>query len=338
MAINTSSLIYFLTDAVSAYTEDFTLIQRENPVLFEMNGVQYSVHISSVHDSGNSRANPDEQRIQIQRSVIDKQRSRHQNGIVTLFIGFFPDGTVFTAWEPEHVFSQNPTSGGSVYSRLSHQRIASDVGSAVFASRSTNLGRGVVTISLRSEALGFYCENWALLHTLNDEADAERLINSAAIVIEADSKPGKTEKDVTIAGQRKLITITRTAFARGAKFRDDIMRAYGGRCCVCGRQLGLVQAAHIIPHNHPESVDHISNGLALCVEHHKFYDDVLLLPAAGQRFHLNELRVEHLRNIGQDSGIDAVRALAQTNYRVPDHVPSRPNDDYLERGRLIRLG
>lgn len=338
MAVNTNSLIYFLTDAIAAYTEDFTLIRRANPVLFKMNGITYSVHISSVHDSGKGRDNPDEQRIQIQRPVIDTQRARQGNQIVTLFIGFFPDGNVFSAWEPEHVFSQNPKDGGTVYARFSHNQIASDMGAAVRESRSNNLKRKVVTISLRAEALGFYCENWPLLHTLNVGVDAERLMNSAATMIEADTKPGKTETQITVAGQRKQVTITRRAFARSPKFRDDIMRAYGGSCCVCGRQLGLVQAAHIIPHNHPESVDHISNGLALCVEHHKFYDDVLLLPAAGQRFHLNELRVEHLRNIGQDSGIDAVRVLAQTNYKVPDHVPSRPNDDYLERGRLIRLG
>lgn len=338
MVVSTSSLIYFLTDAISAYTEDFSLLRRDNPVRFEMNGNQFSVHISSIHDSGNSRPNDDEQRIQIQRSVIDLQRAREGAEITALFIGFFDSGRIFTAWEPAHVFSQNPVRGGSVYARLSHEETAFNSGVAIRESRGHNLGRNVLTISLRSEALGFYFENWLLLHEIKSSQDAERIVNNTAASIESGAKSGRIEQSVEIANQRSVVTITRTAFARSAKFRDDVMRAYDGKCCVCERQLGLVQAAHIIPHNHSESDDHISNGLALCIEHHKLYDDALLIPVAGQTFFLNEIRVEHLRNMGQDSGIDAVRALAQTNYRVPDHVPSRPNDDYLERGRLIRLG
>lgn len=338
MVVSTNSLIYFLTDAVAAYTDDFSLLRRDNPVLIEMNGNQFSVHISSIHDSGNSRPNDDEQRIQIRRSVIDLQRARQEAGITALFIGFFDSGGIFTAWEPAHVFSQNPVRGGSVYARLSHEAIAFNNGVAIRESRGHNLGRNVLTMSLRSEALGFYLENWPLLHEIKSNQDAERIVNNTAASIETDAKTGRIRQSVQIANRRSLVTITRTAFARDPKFREAVMFAYEGKCCVCSRQLGLVQAAHIIPHNHDESVDHVTNGLALCVEHHKLYDDALLIPVSGQTFFLNELRVEHLRNMGQDSGIDDVRALAQTNYRVPNHVPSRPNDAFLERGRLIRLG
>ena len=151
MALSNSSLMYFLTDSLRSYTEDLIVNSRTNPVLCEMNGVKYSIHISSIHDSGNTRTNDDEERIQIRRTVIDEQRRREQAGIVSLFIGFFPEGETFTAWEPAHVFAQRPERGGSVYARWSHNSLARLQSVALRRSRSTNLGREVVTLAMRKE-------------------------------------------------------------------------------------------------------------------------------------------------------------------------------------------
>ena len=338
MALSNSSLMYFLTDSLRSYTEDLIVNSRTNPVLCEMNGVKYSIHISSIHDSGNTRTNDDEERIQIRRTVIDEQRRREQAGIVSLFIGFFPEGETFTAWEPAHVFAQRPERGGSVYARWSHNSLARLQSVALRRSRSTNLGREVVTLAMRSDALGFYFENWRTLHSLRDEADAANLMLATARLIETDSKSGAIAEAIVLPRERVVVTVTRTAYARDPKFRDAVMQAYNGRCCVCGRQLGLVQAAHIVPHSQPDSVDHLRNGLALCIEHHRMYDDALLLPTAYGRLHLNLDRVEHLQNIGRGAGLDGVRALANERYWVPDDDASRPENALLERGVHIRLG
>ncbi len=338
MAISTSSLLYFLTDSLAAYSDDFRIINRQNPIEFVFNAINYSVHISSIHDSGNTRKNDDEERIQIRKSVIDLQHSRGAAGTVPLFLGFFSDGKVFSAWEPDHVFAQNPAKGGSVYARFSHENIARNEGAAIRVSRSKNLSREVATLSFRTEALGFYLENWGILHRLRDQGRAQALLLSAGRVIETETKSGTMEEAIQLGQERALVTVTRTAFSRDPKFRDAVLRAYGGRCCVCDRQLGLVQAAHIVPHSHPDCQNMITNGLALCVEHHRLYDDALLLPTSAGRFHLNANRVEHLQNIGQDSGLDAIQKLATGQYRVPEHVPSRPSDAFLERGVRIRLG
>ena len=79
-------------------------------------------------------------------------------------------------------------------------------------------------------------------------------------------------------GKREKFAFVRTSYPRDPVFKYQVMKAYGHACCVCGRQLGLVQAAHIIPHSIPESPNNVNNGLALCVEHHNLYDDGLLLP------------------------------------------------------------
>lgn len=64
---------------------------------------------------------------------------------------------------------------------------------------------------------------------------------------------------------------------RSRDFRRKVLRAYEGRCCVCGYDLRLgnrlagVEAAHIMWHT-VGGPDEETNGLALCVLHHKAFD------------------------------------------------------------------
>mgnify|MGYP001616536573 CR=1 FL=1 len=45
---------------------------------------------------------------------------------------------------------------------------------------------------------------------------------------------------------------------------------------MCGIQLELVEAAHIIPHSHEKGTDEIGNGISLCALHHAAYDRSLI--------------------------------------------------------------
>lgn len=333
------SLVYFLTDSLSEYSEDFLLLENRNPALFELNGKKYSVHISSVHDSGESRTNEDEDRIQVSKETIALQRERSIAGVTALFIGFFDQGDVFTAWEPAYVFSQNPqVGGGSVYARRSHRVNTLQNGAAFRAVSAKNLGRETFTISLPTNAAGAYVENWEVLHSVTSEAVLQELVAGFERGLEGKQQIVKSEVAVGAGGQRKVVVITRKAFARDPKFKEKVLAAYKNSCCVCSRQLGLVQAAHIVPHAHPDSSDDIRNGLALCVEHHKLYDDKLLMPAPGNRLFLNPSRVEHLQNIGQGFGLDSLREIEAKGFKVPDDEQSRPDDAFLEKGLRLRLG
>ncbi len=116
------------------------------------------------------------------------------------------------------------------------------------------------------------------------------------------------------------------------------MDAYGQTCCICNRQLGLVQAAHIIPHSEENSPNSVQNGLALCIEHHRLYDDALLLPGPDQQLIFNKERAEYLEQTNQNKGLDGIEALDRQRYQVPEDAELRPRDDYLEQGIAIRLG
>ena len=64
---------------------------------------------------------------------------------------------------------------------------------------------------------------------------------------------------------------------RSPDFRTKVLRAYEGRCCVCGYDLRIgrrpagIEAAHIMWHT-VGGPDEEANGLALCVLHHKAFD------------------------------------------------------------------
>lgn len=63
-----------------------------------------------------------------------------------------------------------------------------------------------------------------------------------------------------------------TVLVRDAQFRGAVLDAYGRECAMCGLGLSLVEGAHIYPASAPGSVDTVSNGLALCANHHRAFD------------------------------------------------------------------
>lgn len=338
MSANNISVPYFLADSLKEYSEDFYVKDNQNPFLIHLNGRDYSIHASEIHDSGSGRTNPDEWRIQLQSSIKRTQLERHSQGVICLYIGFFPDGKVFSAWEPDRVRSLNSDGTGSVYIPNSDQQVVSEQGFALRFVNATLLKRLSPEISLPINCLGMYIENHVAFQKAENAASMASLLKTNEAVVIFDQITTETAKEIEEVRQREKLVTTRLAFTRDPKFRQAVMQAYGGSCCICGRQLLLVQAAHIIPHSHHDCLNHVSNGLALCIEHHRLYDDALLLPTSNQLLHLNENRVEHLQNIGQDAGIDQLRNLSKTTYKVPEHGASQPNNEFLERGVHIRLG
>jgi putative restriction endonuclease len=60
-------------------------------------------------------------------------------------------------------------------------------------------------------------------------------------------------------------------------FREKVLEAYRSQCAFCClRHIELLDAAHIIPDNIPESQPTVNNGLALCKLHHAAFDSFML--------------------------------------------------------------
>jgi putative restriction endonuclease len=80
---------------------------------------------------------------------------------------------------------------------------------------------------------------------------------------------------------------------------------------MCGVQLGLLDAAHVVPVEHPDGTDEISNGVALCALHHRAYDRGLVMFDDKYHIHVSKLLVEELKIAGQLGGVAAFRKNLQ---------------------------
>lgn len=338
MSLDNTLLHYFVRDALGPYSEDFRIADRHNPTVLRLNGHVYSIHVSYVHDSGNARENVDEVRIQINRQLIETQRVRNQDGQRVAFLGFFPEGKAFVAWDPRHVFSLQAKTIVSVYARQSQLEGVEANQAAVHRFQARFLDETSFAIALPSSALGFYLENIEHFHRMPTEASIQQLIANHMDTFDETGLGGAGEFDVADGGVRERFTYERKAFPRDPRFTKAVLGAYERSCCICNRQLGLVQAAHIIPHSEQDSPNTVQNGLALCIEHHRLYDDALLLPGPGRVLVFNEERAAFLRGTGQGRGLDEIQSFAGREYNVPGNADHQPRDEYLERGIAIRLG
>lgn len=111
------------------------------------------------------------------------------------------------------------------------------------------------------------------------KADPKLIDNVALSLLERNFAPS-LHQDILAAvglhlGYDEIEAITRRK--RDPRFRRDVLAAYYEQCCVCKYDIKMngaavaLEAAHIKMHS-AGGPDEVSNGLALCVIHHKLFD------------------------------------------------------------------
>lgn len=103
---------------------------------------------------------------------------------------------------------------------------------------------------------------------------------------------------------------------------------------MCGVQLQLLDAAHILPAAHPASTDGTNNGVALCVLHHRAFDRCLVTFDATFRTRLNEAGVLRLTNL--DGGLQAFRESLRPVLRLPADRRDRPAPRFVAAANAAR--
>lgn len=77
--------------------------------------------------------------------------------------------------------------------------------------------------------------------------------------------------------RRAYLTATVKVRLHQRSFREKVLAAYRSQCAFCRlKHQELLDAAHIIPDNLPESKPTVDNGIALCKLHHAAYDSLIL--------------------------------------------------------------
>lgn len=322
LILSRNDLKFLLIDSLRLYSNDVVFIDGSNPYRFSINKKEFFVLIKNVHESGEGRPNPDECRVQIASSqAFDVALSSRADVVV---LGYFADEQVFTAWNPYLMrprYNQRQTV--SLYSRFSVMSRA--VANGIAEYEDTNSQR---IISFKPEYLGLYLDNIKNIHTLN-EVELQELVKLSDQLQLVDG-----DEEVDIDGHKLQVNHVRAV--RDPKFRRLVYDAYGHRCAMCGIQLELIEAAHIVPHAHPKGTDEITNGICLCALHHTAYDQSLVFFDDQFRIQMNTEKFEYLEKIGRDGGYRKLAGLAFEEIQLPANQIFHPNLENVRIANAVR--
>jgi putative restriction endonuclease len=191
-------------------------------------------------------------------------------------------------------------------------------------------GNGEIAVALSPDLLVEYVANQAALHGYGDVPGEIEILEAAARGMRL---PEETISQLPETRRATVNMVSR--LARESSFRIRVLRAYRHSCAACSLQLGLVQAAHIVPVATPGSTDETGNGLALCALHHLGYDSGILGVYPDYSIAISQRRLAHFLSIGQGEGREKFAAV-HAQILVPHQQKDRPRPEYLKRGLEVR--
>ena len=310
-------------DACHQHTEAVFYIGDHNPYRVSFNNKEVSAFVANIHRAG--RHDPDEFRIQCPGDLPSRLAASKSQQKTVLILGYHAGSDVFSAWDPE-LFLRRSTrvQRFSIYTRLSRIRQANRAGFARYLDT-----EGQVVLLFRSEYLGLYIENTEIIHRATERA-LKNIVDAYGHIRLGD----RPQRHITIA--RRKITVTHHQYPRTRKFRTMVLSAYGNRCAMCGMQLELVEAAHLVPHAHPEGTDAIGNGLALCSIHHKSLDTGLIYLDDDYSILMNDVRVAYLRKLKLVEGLKRYKRNLRPSLALPRAVSQYPRRTNILLAKQLR--
>lgn len=320
--LDPSDLKYLLIDSLNLYTNNTYYIDGSNPYRFSINKKKFYILIKNIHESGEGRGNQDECRIQVARSNNFNPAISESSNVIIL--GYFHDEKVFTAWNPfmmRERFNRRDTI--SLYSRFSIQRKAAENGISTYIDNNNQS-----IISFQPQYLGLYLENFESIHLLNEE--------SLKNLIEKSDQFNSEDSFNELNYENNRITITHKRYRRDPRFRHAVYNAYKNKCAMCGIQLELVEAAHIVPHSDERGTDEVNNGLCLCRLHHGAYDNSLIFVDEKFNIKINEEKINYLIKIGKDSGLHHLNRISFQKLNLPENPIFHPDINNIIIGNQLR--
>lgn len=278
------------------------------------------LYIWNITPGGRNRPE-DEYRVQVTGVAEFEQHPEYK----TLILGYSSDQDVFAGWDVSFHLGML---GASPSLQIREQYLISAVENG-FAVAPKD--QGELAVAFTPSFVMTYIRNLEGLHAAGAIAeDIEVLdhIAEAGTIDEVDLSP------LTSPRQKVVRTFAQTF--REASFRRRVLAAYGGACAMCGIQLKLVEAAHIIPVFDPQSTDETTNGVCLCVLHHKAMDRTLLGIGPDYRILVNEAEFNRLDDENLGGGAGKVNDGVGPIIRLPAEGILRPNPNYLAVALEVR--
>ena len=196
-----------------------------------------------------------------------------------------------------------------------------------------NKGNEELAVAFRPDFLPTYIVNVEPLHECGEfegEIDLLQQLGSQAEDLDDADVHG------AVAAPRRYAVVAARRALREIGFRNRVLGAYGHSCAMCGIQLGLLDAAHILPAAHPDSTDDTNNGVALCALHHRALDRTLVTFDAEFRTHANDDMISRLAALNRDGGIMAFRHALRPILALPPDRRDRPSRHFVDRANELR--
>jgi len=188
---------------------------------------------------------------------------------------------------------------------------------------------GEIAVAFRPELLVEYVLNATSLHLAGKYATDMSLLNNLDTLTEAQIAMVKNQERQTILSQiaRKY---------RAADFRKRVLGAYEHRCSICGVQLELIDAAHIIPVAASTSTDETKNGIALCKLHHVAFDRNLISFDERYKIEISNKETARLTAANLVGGLKEFKQHLRTAIILPSDRRDYPPPQYIAEARRIR--
>ena len=307
--------------------------QNEHPARYHVyrDGQSHKIKIyiwNITHGGGAARA-ANEYRIQITGipSASGAQEFIPEIGGKTLILGWWDEVEIFAGFD----YSKHSGEIGSSPSMQINEETLRDAHISGFAPY--NKGNGELAIAFRPDFMGNYIENLAALHESGESPAETHILDEI----------GKNFEDVPdeeirreVPAERQYAVISTKKALRDISFRRRVLNAYGHQCAMCGIQLKLLDAAHILDASHPDSTDETSNGVSLCTLHHRAFDRALVTFDEDFRTHFNESMIAEFRRTSHDGGLTGFREKMRPLLLLPPDARDHPDPAFITATNTMR--
>ena len=322
--VSKSDLLQRIISAVKVSGWNAIVLSPEHPFKLSLfhgdQRISVLCYIWNMTHGGYPR-NPNELRIQI--TGVD--RFRIEEDAKTLLLGWDEEERMFAGFDvTKHLISM---SGRSPSLQVRRETVNEAKTKAFFPQIRDNQE---IAIAFRPDFFVAYAQELQDIHKAAQRPEELKQIERIA---NADIE--REIRDIP-AGPRKTVLQQINRKVRDARFRQNVLAAYGNRCAVSGMQLDLVDAAHIIPVDHERGTDELKNGICLSALHHRAFDNGLIAIKRDYSLVLNERRVAELHSIGWDGGAAEFKASLRDQILLPARRAHYPDPDYLIFGQQLR--
>lgn len=322
--LNERQLFDLLLDSITASGWQAIAVERRKPFLFRVFKAEDSrffnlrVYIwNCTHGGGAARAK-DEYRIQL-TSVVPQVKP----GELTLLLGWHSGYGVFVAFD----ISKHAGQASASPSIQVKEATLSAAHSKAFSAY--DRANGEIAVAFRPEFLIDYALDSQRLHGAASDPKALAALESL------DTTPEEDIDKIKNVERRSVISTIKRKY-REHDFRNRVLTAYSHRCAMCGVQLQLVEAAHILPVAAEKSTDDTSNGIALCKLHHAAFDRNLVSFDESYRVELSNAEEARLAAENLAGGFKDFKKQIKTAILLPADKRDYPSPFFIKEGRRIR--